>query len=283
MRDLGIEALVVDACPVVLAVLDGRPEIVWANAALRDLAQPWGDVVGRLAWDLLPVEIGMSAVSCLTDPHATPLAVPEQSWRDPRGQTRRIAWSVTRLPASGAGSVPRLLATGVDVTVERRHQATWRERAYTDPLTGLANRAAVCAALERCLDVHGGEGCALILGDLDGLKLVNDERGHAAGDAVLRRVADRVRELADARDVVARIGGDEFVVIMPGAGRRSALRRVALLAAAFGGRTRLLDGDVEVGVSLGLHVARPGEDPDTALHLADMAMYAEKRRRKAAR
>lgn len=276
---------IADACPVLLAVVDDRPEIVWVNTALRALTRPWGEVTGRLAWDLLPDEIGLAATTCPADPPARFPEVPEEIWTDAHGHSRWISWSLTVIEAGPSGHPGRrwLLATGVDVTLERRHQATWRERAHTDALTGLANRAGACAALEECLDRRGGRGCAVVVGDLDDLKRINDRFGHAAGDAVLQGAAQRLGSLVRPEDVVARLGGDEFVVIMPDAGIRAGRAFLATVEAAFDVPMFLDVGELSVGVSLGLRLARPGDDPARVLHDADLAMYATKQRRKSSR
>ena len=94
--------------------------------------------------------------------------------------------------------------------------------AELDPLTGVANRRGFDLALERAAAT--GEPYALILVDLDDFKRVNDEQGHPAGDAVLQSVAVAAADVARQGDCLARIGGDEFALIAPGAGAAGVLR-----------------------------------------------------------
>ena len=144
--------------------------------------------------------------------------------------------------------------------------------AFEDPLTGLANRRSIEERLEE-LAVRQ-EPAALLLGDLDGLKAVNDVRGHEAGDAVLRAAADALRRAGAAgADVTpARLGGDEFCVLMPGAALADAeafaLRAGALLRAAATGVT------FSWGIAL---TAEPAWRPAALLRAADGAQYQAKR------
>lgn len=143
------------------------------------------------------------------------------------------------------------------------------ELARTDALTGLANRRALDDAVAR-LQVTG-ESVAIAAVDVDGLKGLNDRLGHGAGDAALRRVADALRSSARPRDVVARIGGDEFVVVW----RDTALEREADL------EQRLRGALADHGASASIGVAA-GEPADfiELLATADERCYADKRIRK---
>ena len=149
--------------------------------------------------------------------------------------------------------------------------------ARTDPLTGLANRRAFEQALEQRLAVESPEPFAVLMLDVDGLKQVNDARGHAAGDAVLKRVASVLSSNLRQADVVTRWGGDEFVLLMPGMDQVGAVS----LARRIGGT--LLSPDDPAGaisVSIG-NAAFPadGGTADSLLAAADRSMYVDKRQR----
>lgn len=156
-------------------------------------------------------------------------------------------------------------------------KAAAEEQAFTDPLTGLANRRAMDIALSRLVASH--TPLALLHVDLDYFKIVNDTLGHAAGDHVLMHVAGVFRQEARETDVVARVGGDEFVVIMPEVNDRSYLERI--------GR-RLIDGletpteynglPCQISGSIGTAIwdGRTPATPDTLLDDADVALYASK-------
>jgi diguanylate cyclase (GGDEF)-like protein len=155
-------------------------------------------------------------------------------------------------------------------------------RAQQDALTGLSNRTGLSCAIERrwAAGLPGGSGkMALLYLDLDGFKLVNDTHGHVAGDQLLGMVADRLRRATPGDDCVARIGGDEFVLVCnqvdaaaaQGFGERL-IREIA------GTPYRLADGtSIQIGVSIGIALGPDhGADLTTLLTAADRALYAAK-------
>lgn len=148
----------------------------------------------------------------------------------------------------------------------------------TDALTGAANRAGLARRAEAALEA--GEPFTLMLLDLDGFKAVNDTHGHAAGDAVLVALVQRLRALLREGDLVARLGGDEFAVLLAGAPPRQALAdkaramaRAVAVPLGFEGR------QLSVGLSVGI-ASHPGDGwaLEPLLRAADAAMYASKRR-----
>jgi diguanylate cyclase (GGDEF)-like protein len=162
----------------------------------------------------------------------------------------------------------------------RANEARLAERAERDPLTGLLNRAAFAAALDVCIDACRADGSvfALAFVDLDGFKSINDRYGHQVGDAVLKRVADRLAANARERDVVARLGGDEFVVMLVGGGDGS--HAIARIAAALAAPHGLGDVTLTIDASIGRAVyPADGADAESLLHAADLAMYRNKRER----
>ncbi len=117
-----------------------------------------------------------------------------------------------------AGRVTHYFAMFGDITDRKRAEEALAHRATHDPLTDLPNSALFLEHLRHALHVHrrSGSRLALLFLDLNGFKVINDERGHAAGDLVLRTVAERVRGWLRTSDLVARLGGDEFVVMLQG-------------------------------------------------------------------
>jgi diguanylate cyclase (GGDEF)-like protein len=158
-----------------------------------------------------------------------------------------------------------------------------RRLSLHDPLTGLPNRLQLYEFLTGIGARSRREGrpprFAVLCLDLDGFKPVNDRYGHEGGDWLLKGIADRLREVTRAEDLVCRIGGDEFVIILPEAGRETAVatarRLVAVCAEPFDlGRAV----DVRVGVSVGVALApEHGTDVDELLSYADDALYRTKR------
>lgn len=155
-------------------------------------------------------------------------------------------------------------------------------RALHDPLTGLANRALLFDRLhqvaQRARRRPTTARPALLFVDLDGFKAINDERGHAAGDAVLRLLARRLSGAVRPEDTVARLGGDEFVVLCEAIPDRGwALELAGRILGAL--QAPIVDGDRStiIGASIGIAVGdRPGWDPDRLLSEADHAMFRAK-------
>ena len=161
-------------------------------------------------------------------------------------------------------------------------RAAAEEQALTDPLTGLANRRALEIALCQAAEAvgRGGRPFALMHLDLDFFKSVNDTLGHAAGDHVLTEVARVLREETRQEDVVARVGGDEFVLILRGlidkprlfalAGRIIARMEEPM---SFEGQPCRISGSAGIAIS----TLYPVQNPDRMLSDADLALYASKR------
>ncbi|MEM9852723.1 MAG: GGDEF domain-containing protein, partial [Pseudomonadota bacterium] len=153
------------------------------------------------------------------------------------------------------------------------------EQAYTDSLTGLANRRALQNHLARLLRRNRGDGFAVMQIDLDFFKAVNDTHGHAAGDFVLREVSQVLLDVMRATDMVARIGGDEFVVVLPEYGCREALELVGNRIIERVRQPILFEGiECRVGASIGATIVPVGcrRGPETVLSDADRALYRSK-------
>ncbi|TRM54176.1 GGDEF domain-containing protein [Achromobacter sp. LC458] len=155
-------------------------------------------------------------------------------------------------------------------------------RANEDALTGLANRTGLQVALERvCASARGHDSdAALLYMDMDDFKRINDTYGHAAGDLVLTTIARRMRAMLRVDDVAARIGGDEFIVLVTGIDATAALRLGEHLLLDALQPIALADGTrVIVGMSIGISIISAGNrNPQAALDSADAALYRAKAR-----
>jgi diguanylate cyclase (GGDEF)-like protein/PAS domain S-box-containing protein len=170
-----------------------------------------------------------------------------------------------------------------DVTEQRMLQEQLTHQAFHDPLTGLPNRALLLDRLGHAL--AGAERpdapIAVILLDLDNFKLVNDSLGHDAGDEILRALAPRLVHAAGAGDTVARMGGDEFGLVLETLhDEREAVAVAERIAAALETPFVVGSGTQRITASTGVVVARSGDEPSAILRNADTALYSAKARKK---
>ena len=209
----------------------------------------------------------------------------EERYVGPDGRALWVLHGVTTVP--GPDGRPAWFAVSAqDITERRRAEeelraltASLTERAVRDPLTGLANRTLLEERLRSVLarDARTGQTTAVLFLDLDGFKAVNDQHGHAIGDIVLRTVAERLAGAVRPSDTVARIGGDEFVVLVEGATETTVQHLVERLRRAVAQPIGTLD--LQVGVSIGVALSHRGDaEPGGLLSAADREMYDEKRR-----
>jgi diguanylate cyclase (GGDEF)-like protein len=165
---------------------------------------------------------------------------------------------------------------------ELRHvRDTLHVMATTDPLTGVFNRRRLMEIATQVLDIARRErrSVAVIVVDLDHFKQVNDRLGHAAGDDVLAAFARVLREQTRREDVIGRIGGEEFAIVLPRASLQTAREVAERIRLGLHNAEVVVDGNVvPVTVSLGVAALRPGDEtPDDLLKRADRALYAAKR------
>lgn len=174
------------------------------------------------------------------------------------------------------GNVARTVGTDTDITHLKEIEARLEYAATHDGLTGLANRTYFQSAVASALSDPPGN--CLIFMDLDRFKPVNDALGHAAGDAVLVEVGRTLRKTIRTADVAARIGGDEFAILLRGCDLDNARRVGRVIASSICAIPIQLAGQAHVlNASMGIVSLSPGMDVDTALVRADAACYAAKK------
>jgi diguanylate cyclase (GGDEF)-like protein/hemerythrin-like metal-binding protein/PAS domain S-box-containing protein len=167
-----------------------------------------------------------------------------------------------------------------DITQRVRDDARLNYLAFSDGLTGLANRTLFLDRLRQALlgSRRTGDGFALLACDLDGFKTINDTYGHEAGDQVLRVAAEMLRSCCREVDTAARMGGDEFAIILPGVSDPNGAGLVANRLIVALGEPIVVDGDsCSVGASVGIALyPRDGLTIEALVRAADAAMYASK-------
>ena len=279
-----------DHARIGLALADLSTSYVRANETYAELlGRPPEDLVGTSFIDVLHPEdraSELARVQELLSGRETSLTT-EGRYVVPGGREMWVLHGVSVvLDADGA---PAWFAVSAqDITERRRVEselreltATLTERAVRDPLTGLANRTLLLERLRAVLarDARTGESTAVLFLDLDGFKAVNDKHGHGVGDEVLVTVAKRLGAAVRPSDTVARIGGDEFVVLVEGATDEVVDTVVERLRAAVCEPLPTLD--LQVGVSIGVAVSARGDsEARTLINAADQAMYGVKKREK---
>jgi len=196
------------------------------------------------------------------------------------GSTRTVIWRTNVMREDGRPT--GLLCSGTDITERLAAERQIAHLAYHDSLTGLPNRA----MLRQHLDValargrRSGTSVALLYLDLDDFKLVNDGLGHAAGDELLATMAGRLRARLRQEDLVAREGGDEFLVLLADLGADARERALAVgetLTEALRETVQLAGAEFEISGSVGVSIfPRDASDAEGLLAHADSAMYEAK-------
>jgi diguanylate cyclase (GGDEF)-like protein len=189
------------------------------------------------------------------------------------GDGRCIA--ITVRPMADGGTV----TTHQDITEQRRSEAKIAHMAHHDALTGLPNRLLINEQLELALArVRRGDKLAAHFLDLDGFKAVNDTLGHAAGDKLLKLVAERLRAIARETDLIARMGGDEFAILQSGISQPADAGVLARRVIEGVSRPYEIDGQqVNIGTSVGVALA-PSDalSAEALMRNADLALYRAK-------
>ncbi len=251
-------------------------------------------LLGLLAFDLLgavfigavvlAIERGLA--SRITRP-LTELEAVIRSARENRDFTRRaLPCGIAELEALRTdfhALLDEIQRRDEDLT---RTHAALKRLAFRDTLTGLPNRAMLEQALLTALSggAHGRDRAGLLYFDIDSFKAVNDTHGHPAGDALLKGLAARLERALPAHAMPARIGGDEFVVLVSSVGSEEELRALAAkLEGALHAPMRIGAQVFHPGLSIGFAISRgTGMDGEELIELADRAMYLAKKRRRRA-
>lgn len=270
-----------DALPDAVCVVDPDGRFLYFNRAFElMLGYPPDGLLGQRAFDLVhPDDRAATREQAARVMAGEPQRHFRNRYRRGDGGWVDIQWSARLAPEYGVR-----VAIGREVTELRRAERELEHLATHDALTGLHNRHRLERELEVLVDRAraGGDAFSLLYIDLDGFKLVNDRGGHGMGDTVLREVAVRLRQGLRQSDVLGRMGGDEFVALLPGCGTPALARKVAdALRARLRGRYPLLDGTIELDASIGVACfPDDGDGPQALLAHADRAMFIVKRTRR---
>jgi diguanylate cyclase (GGDEF)-like protein/PAS domain S-box-containing protein len=272
-------AALVERSTDIVCVIDRTGDLVYASpAGERLLGYSVGSKHGRPFAELFHPEdvdgLVREFAELLVEPGGQRTA--EARIRDAAGEWRHVEIAATnRVDDPAVGGI---IANVRDVTERATATARLSWQAFHDPLTGLANRALLLDRIGQAVaaERHGPGRATVLYLDLDGFKAVNDRYGHPAGDQLLVEVAARLRAVARERDTVARVGGDEFVLLIDPVRWQPDAERVAQrILDALSRPYELPFGRVEVGASIGIALDADG-DPSALLRDADAALYRAK-------
>ncbi|WP_044335445.1 putative bifunctional diguanylate cyclase/phosphodiesterase [Sphingomonas hengshuiensis] len=268
-----------DVIPTAIMIKDARHRLVMVNDSLcAMLGEPRAVLLGREPGDVLPHHQVAAFERSNNHVLATGLDDEvEQELTDIEGRTKRIITRNRRVTIDGQHF---LVAVTTDVTEAREAEARNRYLAFHDALTGLPNRTLLNERIEQALlrDRRAPASCALLYVDLDRFKEVNDSHGHAAGDMLIRAFGQRLAAIARASDTVARIGGDEFAILLTDLGDGFDIDQIcARILDAASQPFDVQAAQVFVNASIGVAALPDGATDRDELHrMADVALYHAK-------
>ncbi|MBC7778464.1 MAG: PAS domain S-box protein [Proteobacteria bacterium] len=272
---------VIDTDPTLIYVKDAQGRFLLANRALAAMiGRPVDQIEGKRLAELL-ADPADDAQYGARDAEVLRVRRPvssEEFYRDVSGAERWF--NSTRLPLPGADGDYVVLGVCTDITEARRQARRIHELTNFDPLTGLPNRVRIEDRLQRALAVaeRDDKKVAVMFVDLDHFKTVNDSLGHPIGDRLLVAVAARMRSVLREADSIGRLGGDEFLVVLPGVDDAGAADVVAhkvlhALDEPFEIQGHSLNANASIGIAM---YPDDGTTPHLLIQNSDAAMYHAK-------
>ncbi|HEY8720456.1 EAL domain-containing protein [Pengzhenrongella sp.] len=268
----------------IVIIVNARGEITFGTPSLgRTLGRAVEDVVGHELAEILQADDAVDAIAMFAGFAANPTQSQAMAdWHLARDDGTLVAFEVLSTNLLEDPRVAGIVLTMRDVSERRALEVQLKHQAFHDALTGLPNRALFSDRADHALARTSrlGSVVAMLMLDLDDFKIVNDTRGHAAGDELLVHVATRLRSIVRAGATVSRFGGDEFAVLVEDLTDVSQAEAFAERALhAFATPFTVLGEDLWVGASVGLVVTGGPHDPldmTEMMRCADLALYAAK-------
>lgn len=272
---------IIDTTPVLLNATDRDGKVLFMNAhQAAMIGEQSNNVVGRVLYDRLESNFAQREKQRNDKVISEGLEIPsyeEQFMADGISLT----FHCNKSPLTNKdGQTIGVLTTAIDITARKFAEEHRAHLALHDMLTGMPNRALLHEQIHETITEckNGTQPAALLLLDLDRFKVINDTRGHQAGDQLLRQVAERINATISPGDFAARIGGDEFAIILRDVADDDIIELKSNNLLRELGRPYVIDKvDQVIGASIGVVVIpRDGDDPDDLLRQADLAMYEAK-------
>jgi diguanylate cyclase (GGDEF)-like protein len=260
---------------------DARGNLTYLSGAIaKRLDLPLGDLLGQPLTAIFAAaerEGRGKSLPLMLGAHKSFTGMAARATRRPDGPVLRLSGQPVTTPE---GEFAGFRGTGVDITEEYTREEETARLARFDSLTGLSNRHRMAHQLEATLTAFKAQrrNCAVMMLDLDRFKHVNDTLGHAAGDELLKQVADRLTRAIDRDCEIGRLGGDEFQVVLPDIDDRGVLGELAAKVITMLRQPYSLeDGRCVIGASVGIAIApHDGVSRDEIVRAADLALYAAK-------
>ena len=271
---------IVSGAPEAIAVfmIDTGEVVIVNDAFCETFGYPREEVLGS-SWDRIPVllELACRKALCASLAEKKSMRSIDAQVHTKANALLEVLYSAELIELAGQS---QLLLMFSDITERKRAQAQVEYLATHDALTDLPNRSLIRERIEAEIREaeQRGSRFALMYLDLDRFKIINDSFGHPFGDRVLRTAGERIRSLLRAEDVIARHGGDEFLVFLPGdQGAENAFVVARKLLDAFEEPLSFLEREVFISMSIGVsYYPNHGTDIDTLIEHADDAMYRAK-------
>lgn len=267
---------IIDAIPNVIFVKDRSHQIVLLNASACSFFGHSRETLLRLPdTDLFPPD--QVRIFHDADDRAFETGQESENEEQVTDGSGRIRHVLTRKRVARLEGADYLVASATDVSDSRAAEARNRYLAFHDGLTGLPNRALLKERIEQAL-LGRGHGCALLYVDLDRFKEVNDTYGHAAGDELIKEFSRRLSGIVRAADTVARIGGDEFAILLSDTSKDPNADEVSRRVLISAGKPFELTGiKVRIGASIGIVLTGREKIAHSELQRrADVALYQAK-------
>lgn len=267
----------VRASPGFVCILDEAGRILVANASAEALIGNPAIRLSEQSWLMLPTLAADHPLRQLFDQiQMADAASVKASFSSQRGQERRYQFEALRI---GDDAEVRIIVLGMDITEEHEQKLRLQHQAFYDRLTGLPNRALLLNRLEQAITAANLRevSFAVAFVDLDQFKPINDSAGHEAGDAVLREVAARLRQCVRESDIIARYGGDEFVLLLLDSTDQGLQRVASAILEAAAQPIPWQETQFKISASIGFAMfPSDGDNIKTLLDAADAAMYRAK-------